>query len=92
MFIQSGTLGEIIPKLDGFAERIARFIAGAGNGASEALAITSVAQPATGGDVEALRRRVDALEQAVFVDGLEGRKDVQAEAGADASAIASELR
>ncbi len=72
VFVQSGTLGEIIPKLDNLAERVARF---AVSGTPEPVAAVGAAPPeleaSTNGhaeaeDLEALQRRVEALEQVIF--------------------------
>lgn len=57
IFVQSGTLGEIIPKLDDLAAKITRFMT---SGNREL--------PATGsdtGELAEIRRRLDALERAV---------------------------
>lgn len=71
IFIQSGTMGEIIPKLDELADKVARYLgapvptangapgadsAGSGNGAGAASAT----------ELEELRQRLEALERAVF--------------------------
>ncbi len=56
IFVQSGTLGDIIPKLDGVAERVARF---ATHGEQPAPVAPSP-------PVDALLQRIEALERAVF--------------------------
>lgn len=68
IFIQSGTMGEIIPKLDALADKVVRHVGGkptppAGSGATGADA-TAVAD---------LRRRLEALEQAVFQPNASAR-------------------
>lgn len=77
LFIQSGTLGEIIPKLDTLAEKISRYLrSGDETGASPEAPVAS----ANGYDE--LRRRVEALERAVYV----GEGAVGGGAAADAAA------
>jgi TolB-like protein len=70
VFIHSGTVAEIIPKLDTLAEKVLRFALGDAGGAR------SVAEPEADGAAGSgsagdealadLRRRVDALERAVY--------------------------
>lgn len=57
IFVQSGTLGEIIPKLDDLAAKIARFMT---SGSRELPAASSDAN-----ELDEIRRRLDALERAV---------------------------
>jgi TolB-like protein len=62
IFIQSGTMAEIIPKLDDLADKVARYVRGEP---------VQVGAPATNGGASAealddLKRRLDALERAVF--------------------------
>jgi hypothetical protein len=74
VFIHSGTVAEIIPKLDTLAEKVLRFALGDAGGAR------SVAEPEAGGAAGSgsagdealadLRRRVDALERAVYAPAL----------------------
>jgi TolB-like protein len=77
IFIQSGTVGEIIPKLDSTAQKISLFATGT-NG-TEGPASARRAEPAAGADVAAspaaaeppadvaeLRRRIEALEEYLF--------------------------
>jgi len=67
LFVQAGTLGEIIPKLDGVAQRVAGFVAN-GPSAPPAVASGSATRPAADparGELEELKRRVTALEQQV---------------------------
>jgi hypothetical protein len=69
IFVQSGTLGEIIPKLDGVAQRIARFAA-----TGEAAPAVAAAPPpaaGNGGGVNAaqfdvLLQRIEALEKSMM--------------------------
>jgi TolB-like protein len=65
IFVQSGTLGEIIPKLDELAAKIHLHVSG-GKRTSDAAA------PAPGGsDLANLESRVEALERTVFRSGPE---------------------
>jgi TolB-like protein len=65
IFVQSGTLGEIIPKLDELAAKIHQYVSG-GKRAQAA------AESATGGsDLANLESRVEALERTVFRTGPE---------------------
>ena len=65
IFVQSGTLGEIIPKLDELAEKIHLHVSG-GNRASGATGAAS-----GGGNLANLESRVEALERTVFRTGPE---------------------
>jgi hypothetical protein len=62
IFIQSGTMGEIIPKLDDLADKVARYVRG------EPVRATAAATngSATAEALDDLKRRLDALERAVF--------------------------
>lgn len=85
IFIQSGTLGEIIPRLDPLAERVGRYVASGGattpdvaSGPPEGGAGVSALR----GEVDALRARVEALERDLQRAGAEvvpevdlGRRD-----------------
>ena len=71
VFIQSGAVGEIIPKLDDLAAKIARFVLGGGGGSEPASPAESGA-PGLGArasvgsvEFEDLRQRVEALERAI---------------------------
>jgi hypothetical protein len=94
VFIQSGALGDIIPKLDDLSARIARFV-GAGD-LAEASAESNGAGSGAAGDeaVSELRERVEALERAVYIDALEQAEPASATSAEDpeASTVASELR
>lgn len=71
VFVQAGTLGEIIPKLDQVAERVARF---ALTGEPEPSPAVAAAPPggdggaaaASAGGAASLAERVEALERVVF--------------------------
>jgi TolB-like protein len=61
IFVQSGTLGEIIPKLDELAEKIARFMA-----TGEASGPVSASAPSVpSSELDEIRRRLDVLEREV---------------------------
>ncbi len=66
VFVQAGTLGDIIPRLDNLAKRVAHHVTGG-------RSARSAASTAAGGDVgdalselDALRGRIEALEREVF--------------------------
>jgi len=61
IFVQSGTLGEIIPKLDDLAVKLARFMT---RGGADPQA-TAGAAASDGNELDEIRRRLDALERAV---------------------------
>jgi len=73
VFIQSGTVGEIIPKLDRLVDKIAKFLreGGAIESADPRVAAKEPSTPgadgAEGGEaIRALQKRIEALEQAVY--------------------------
>jgi hypothetical protein len=70
VFIHSGTVAEIIPKLDTLAEKVLRFALGDTGGARSITAPEAggaAGSGSAGNDALAdLRRRVDALERAVY--------------------------
>ena len=77
IFVQSGTLGEIIPKLDDLAAKIARYMTGGGQGPPAAVA----SQGSDTNALDELRRRVDKLERSVFTQP-EKRAEAAAAGGA----------
>lgn len=66
-FMQSGALGSIIPRLDDLADRVARYVSEPG-AAGELPAVSAGSSAARGAvsraEVDDLRRRVEALEEA----------------------------
>jgi len=108
IFIQSGTVGEIIPQLDSTAQKISLFTTGQGPGARKAELAPAAEMPpvaagpaaggaaagapaegvGTSGDVDALRRRVEALEEYLFG----GPQDRLAGSEADEGSTAQEFR
>jgi hypothetical protein len=64
VFIQSGELGEIIPRLEALSGRIVQFLKG--DAVAAAPRDGGVAGPAESAAVGALERRVEALEREVF--------------------------
>ena len=65
IFVQSGTMGEIIPKLDELADKVARYIRG--EIPPRAAALPSTNGAATAEELDDLHRRLEALERAVFL-------------------------
>jgi hypothetical protein len=64
VFVQSGTLQEIIPRLDDLSERVARYVSGAAPTESPAGPEAGRPAPASA-ELEDLRRRVEALERSL---------------------------
>jgi hypothetical protein len=64
IFVQSGTLGDIIPKLDELAEKIRLHVSG-----GRAAASAAVAPAPASAELGDLQRRVEALERSVFRSG-----------------------
>jgi TolB-like protein len=62
IFIQSGTMGEIIPKLDELADKVAHYV----SGELPPTAATAAAARTESTSITELRRRLEALERAVF--------------------------
>jgi TolB-like protein len=98
IFIQSGTLGEIIPRLDQVAEKVGRYLMIDGQATGSApggLPAVSAGAPSDGGatagellqdalsELEALRGRVDALEQRIFSPPVESVPEVDLRSGPD---------
>jgi TolB-like protein len=95
IFIQSGTVAEIIPQLDELAQKVARYVK---NGASPAPTPPPDAEPvaeaqapaaASAESYETLLRRVDALERAVYSEPLRQSSSEDALDAADEGATAS---
>lgn len=89
VFVQAGTLGEIIPKLDQVAERVARF---AMTGHPASMPSISAGPPGGGAGAAAvaagdpsLAERVEALERVVFGSDAKAEKveeeDLRAQSG-----------
>jgi len=74
VFVQSGALGEIIPRLDDLAGRIAKYVKGGGVAAPPEVSQGAVA-PAAAGAAGDLEGRVEALERAVFGERKTGAKE-----------------
>jgi TolB-like protein len=81
IFVQSGTVGEIIPKLDETAEKIGRFVAGtlppvaaapAAATANPGAATAAPTAAASSSDLEEIRNRLDAIESYLFGSGKAG--------------------
>jgi hypothetical protein len=93
VFIHSGKLGEIIPQLDTLAEKIARYTQSSGGGSSSAAAEEVGEASAAGAkeesaEMEGLKRRVEALERAVYAPvasgAATGEEAEEAESGGSA--------
>jgi TolB-like protein len=98
IFIQSGTLGEIIPEIDRVAEKVGRHLAIAREGFDADpgdLPAVSAAAAGDGGaaseqqlqdalsELEALRGRIDALEERVFSPALDPVPETDLRSGRD---------
>jgi hypothetical protein len=81
IFVQSGTLGEIIPKLDDLAAKIARFMT---SGSPGGLPVAA-SEPS---ELDDIRRRLDALERAVRSESAKPAQPAQPVAPAPAPAQA----
>lgn len=93
VFIQSGAIEEMIPKLDALAEKVARYVRGGPLQAQETQAPPTRRQPAGAAAVEELRRRVDALERVVYtgLGSAAGEEAEGPEAGEDEAAETSDV-
>lgn len=106
IFIQSGTLGEIIPELDAVADKVGRHIALGGaepQAAPGGPPPVSAAGPAAGAapsterlddalsELEALRGRVDALEERVFAPPTNSLQEDELRSGGDVLELDPEL-
>lgn len=98
IFVHSGTLGEIIPRLDQVAEKVGRYLAteaatsGSPDGGLPPVSAGGAgeADPTLGeplhdalSELEALRNRVDALEERVYVPANEPVPDAHVERAGD---------
>lgn len=101
IFIQSGTLGEVIPQLDGLAEKVSRYVR-EGERPGAATAAEAGASPEEGApraledvrsELNALRERVQTLEEQL---GPAAGEDATAGAASEGASgepeLASELR
>jgi TolB-like protein len=72
IFVQAGSIGEIIPQLDEIADRVARYVVSPGAAAPPVAAGPGAtgprapAAPARQGEVDALRSRVERLESTIY--------------------------
>ena len=94
IFIHSGTVAEIIPKLDTLAEKVVRYAFGNAGGGRRVIEPEAGERGGSGaaGDAELadLKRRVDALERAVFTPTVSG--EAAPAAGAEAENSGSTVR
>ncbi len=72
VFVQSGNLGDLIPKLDELADRVGRYVAGGPNGSPAVGSAPPPSQGASKSDVDELRRRVEALERNAGIKAAAG--------------------
>jgi hypothetical protein len=89
VFIHSGTVAEIIPKLDTLAEKVVRYVLGNAGGARR-VAESEVGEgrgsgAATNAALVDLRSRVEALERAVYAPAGSGEPEPAADAEAENS-------
>jgi len=103
IFVQAGRVGDIIPQLDGLAEKVARFVDSGGQARPDVAAAGPAAAP--GAEVESLREelrglrdRVEKLE-AILPGGSSGtssepvtERDLGGGGGAPGADLAGELR
>jgi TolB-like protein len=94
IFIQSGSLDEIIPNLDQVAERVGRHLSAGGPATSAGLPPVSASAPGDAGagsnsllrdalsELEDLRSRIEALEQRVFSPADPSLPEGEARSGA----------
>ncbi len=70
IFIRSGSMGEIIPKLDEIVDRVAVYVKAVSGGEPRGTAANEARRAAADDDaLRVLMRRIEALEQAVFQRG-----------------------
>lgn len=69
IFVLSGTMGEIIPKLDELADKVARYIRG--EIPARTAALPPVGGAANAEELDDLHRRLEALERVVFTPVVE---------------------
>jgi hypothetical protein len=98
VFIQTGTIGEIIPRLDDLARRVGAHIAGGGAAAPPVSAGPAAPIDASNAELldalselDALRERVDGLERRVLEGGAAPRKDAATEGARGESAAGTDV-
>ena len=69
IFIQSGSVGEIIPKLDQLADMVTRFVSGSDGSDGDSGSASIAAGGASSRDLEDLRERLEVLESLIFSPG-----------------------
>ena len=93
VFIQAGTLAEIIPNLDTLAEKVARFaisspsVARVQDGGANAAGNGAPPSGVSKAEVEGIMRRLDALEGAVYAPVAQGEAGPEADGTAAASSV-----
>jgi outer membrane protein insertion porin family len=78
IFVQAGQIADLIPRLDGLAERVAMHVLGR----DPAVAGGGVPDAGSRSELDDLRRRVDALERAAAANGAAATPAPDAGAGA----------
>ena len=78
VFVQAGTLGDLIPKLDELADRVGRYVAG-GPAGSPAVGSPPPSQGISKSELDDLRRRVEALEHNAGIHAAGGPSKMQEE-------------
>ena len=93
IFIHAGALGEIIPQLDGLSEKVLRYVLNGADALPAAAGLARSEGPSGGEDarreLEALRSRVERLEQALGADAVARLPETTEPSGAEP---ASEVR
>ncbi len=93
IFIQSGTVAEIIPQLDELAQKVARYVTKGASPPPPPEAEPAAEAPAPGAvsaeSYESLLRRVDALERAIYSEPLRQSSSEGSFDAADEGATAS---
>jgi TolB-like protein len=75
IFVQSGALGDIIPKVDELAERVVHHVSSGGQGARDVSGRGAASGPVSGNlgdalaEIDSLRERVERLEEQLYGGG-----------------------
>jgi TolB-like protein len=83
LFVQSGVIGEIIPKLDDLADKIAYYVLGEAGGKSAVAGRAGTAAP-----IRDLILRLEALERAVYGKAPAGKPAAEARPAPEPEALA----
>lgn len=85
LFVQSGAIGEIIPKLDDLADKIAYYVLGEAGGKSAVAGRAGTAAP-----IRDLIQRLEALERAVYGKAAASKPAAEAQTAPEPKAPAEE--